>query len=182
MSEVEVPIVPATVEVVAVWFDRHARDLGAYAARRVGPSLARDVVADTFRVACERADAYDPARGGERAWLFGIATNLIRRHWRSEERRLRIQAQTVHSEPSPVDPLLRVEERLDARNRYHLVVDAVAALDPEDRDIVVLIAWEQMSSREAADVLGIQPGTVRSRLNRIRTHLTDVLQEGATHG
>lgn len=95
---------------------------------------------------------------------------------------LRIQAQTVRSEPSPVDPLLRVEERLDARSRYDLVVDAIAALDPEDRDIVVLIAWEQMSSREAAEVLGIQPGTVRSRLNRIRTHLTDVLQEGTNHG
>lgn len=171
-----------TVETVADWFDRHSRDLGAYAARRVGPSLARDVVADTFRVACERIDGYDPRRGGERAWLFGIATNLIRRHWRTEERRLRIQAQAAQAEASPVDPLLRVEERLDARDRYHLVVDAIATLIPEDRDLVVLIAWEQMSSREAAHVLGIQPGTVRSRLNRIRNQLAHTIQEGATHG
>lgn len=169
-------------EVVADWFDRHADDLGAYAARRVGTSLARDVVAETFRFAFERIDDYDAQRGGERAWLFGIATNLIRRHWRTEERRLRVQARAAGADTRALDPLLQVEERLDARNRYELVVDAIAALDPDDRDLVVLIAWEQMTSREAADVLGIRPGTVRSRLNRIRTHLAQTVREGAPHG
>jgi RNA polymerase sigma factor (sigma-70 family) len=182
MSDVEVPAVRPSAEVVADWFDRHADDLGAYAARRVGATLARDVVADTFRFALERFDDYDAHRGGERAWLFGIATNLIRRHWRTEERRLRIQARAAGIDTPALDPLLQVEERLDARTRYDLVIDAIAALDPDDRDLVVLIAWEQMTSREAADVLGVRPGTVRSRLSRIRTHLSQIVREGAPHG
>ena len=70
--------------VVAVWFDLHARSLGAYAARRVGSTLARDIVAETFRVAWEQREQYDANLGGQRAWLFGIATNLICRHWRAE--------------------------------------------------------------------------------------------------
>lgn len=139
-------------------------------------------MSDTFRVACERFDDYDADRGGERAWLFGIATNLIRRHWRTEERRLRVQAGSVSLDAPPVDPLLRVDDRLDASNRYERVVDAIATLHPDDRDLVVLIAWEQMTSREAAEVLGIPPGTIRSRLNRIRTHLTKRVNEGETRG
>lgn len=182
MYDVNVPTVGCDAEVVWAWFDEHARSLGSYAARRVGPNLARDVVAETFRIACEQYDQFDPGRGAERAWLFGIATNLIRRHWRTEERRLRIQAQASRIDSTRGDPLLRVDERLDASKHYQRVVDAVAKLDPEDRDLLVLIAWEQMTSREAAAVLGIPAGTVRSRLTRIRTHLAENVPEGDTNG
>lgn len=167
---------------VAVWFDRHARALGDYAARRVGTSLARDIVAETFRVACERLDVYEPGRGGERAWLFGIATNLIRRHWRTEERRLRVQARAAQRDERVVDPLLRVDEQVHARARYELVVDAISALSAGDRDVLVLVAWEQMNSREVADVLGIPAGTVRSRLSRIRVELARTADQGDAHG
>lgn len=182
MPDVDVSVVPPPVDVVAGWFDRHAASIGRYASRRVGPGLARDIVSDTFRVACERFDEFDATRGGERPWLFGIATNLIRRHWRTEERRLRIQAHAVRIEGQPVDPLLRVDDRLDASARYDRVVDAVATLDPQDRDLLVLIAWEEMTSREAAEVIGIPSGTVRSRLNRIRTHLAQIVNEGEPNG
>lgn len=180
MPDLNVPAVRCDAEVVSAWFDEHAPSLGSYAARRVGPSLARDIVAETFRIACEQYDQFDPSRGAERAWLFGIATNLIRRHWRTEERRLRIQAHASRIDSTRGDPLLRVDERLDASRQYQRVVDAVAELDPEDRDLLVLIAWEQMTSREVAAVLGIPAGTVRSRLKRIRTHLAENVPEGAT--
>lgn len=182
MPDVNVPTAPYDAAVVAAWFDQHAAALATYAARRVGPTLARDVVADTFRIACVKFDQFDPGQGSERAWLFGIATNLIRRHWRTEERRLRIQAQAFRINSTSGDPLLRVDERLDAREHYQRVVDAVAELDPEDRDLLVLIAWEQMNSREAAAVLGIPAGTVRSRLRRIRTHLAENVSEGDSNG
>ncbi|BAN01560.1 putative RNA polymerase ECF subfamily sigma factor [Ilumatobacter coccineus YM16-304] len=172
---------PAT-EVVADWFDQHARALAGYATRRVGANLARDIVADTFRIALQQLDGYEPGRGGERAWLFGIASNLIRRHWRTEERRLRIQARSARADVQPVDPLLRVDERLDASAHYQRVVDAVATLDPDDRDLLILIAWEQFTSREAAAALGIPPGTVRSRLTRIRAQLAQIVRQGETDG
>lgn len=184
MPDVEAPAKRSdhAPEVVADWFDRHAQALAGYAARRVGPTLARDIVADTFRIALQQFDSFESARGGERAWLYGIASNLIRRHWRTEERRLRIQARSARSDVAPVDPLLRVDERLDAHAHYERVVDAVARLDPDDRDLLILIAWEQLTSREAAAVLGIPPGTVRSRLSRVRTQLAQVVQQGDTHG
>ena len=183
MSETNVPAASATDVVVAGWFDEHAQPLATYAARRVGASLARDIVAETFRVACEDFDRFDPGRGVERGWLFGIATNLIRRHWRTEERRLRVQAEATRVGLAvPIDPILRADERIDAHARLNRVVDAVSMLEVEDRDLLILIAWEQMTSREAAAVLGIPPGTVRSRLNRIRTHLAETVEEGDRHG
>lgn len=59
----------------------------------------------------------------------------------TEERRLRVQARAACADTPTLDPLLQVEERVDARSRYELVVDAIAALDPDDSDLVVLIAW-----------------------------------------
>lgn len=145
----------------------------AYAARRVGPIVGRDVVADTFRVALERLDTFDPSRGDERAWLFGIATNVLRRHWRTEERRLQAQARAVALEARQIDPLIAVVDSMDARRVFDRVAAAVANLDPEDRDLLVLVAWEHMTSREVAAVLGIPAGTVRSRLRRIRRQLAE---------
>jgi RNA polymerase sigma-70 factor (ECF subfamily) len=171
-------VVPDAAESVAAWFDRHAPAIAAYATRRVGLTAARDVVADTFRVALEQFDVFDSARGNERAWLFGIATNVIRRHWRTEERRLRAQVRSVRADVRPVDPLLRIDDSVDAHRAYERIVDVVAQLPPDDRDLLVLVAWERMSSNEAASVLGIPPGTVRSRLHRLRTQLA----EGTTHG
>jgi RNA polymerase sigma-70 factor (ECF subfamily) len=184
MPDVDSPAVRSVADrkVVAGWFDAHARALAGYATSRVGQSLGRDIVADTFRIALEQIDTYDRGRGGERAWLFGIASNLIRRHWRSEERRLRIQARSLRADPLPVDPLLRVDERLDASADYQRVVDAVGTLDPDDRDLLVLVAWEQLSSREAAEVLGVPPGTVRSRLARIRARLAQIVRQGDSDG
>jgi len=181
MSDANVSSLRPGGEVVAVWFDLHARSLGSYAARRVGSTLARDIVAETFRVAWEQRDQYDANLGGERAWLFGIATNLIRRHWRAEERRLRVQARAVRIETDYGDPLLPVDDRIDASRRFDRLIDAVGSLDPEDRDLLVLVAWEQMTSREVAEVLGIPAGTVRSRLKRIRVRLAAGVREGDCH-
>jgi RNA polymerase sigma factor (sigma-70 family) len=162
---------PRAAAVVAQWFDRHVDALYSYVARRVGSDLARDVVADTYRYALERFDHFDHRRGDERAWLFGIATNLVRRHWRTEERRLRTQCRAVAGNTASVDPLLAIEDGFDARRRLQLLVEMVGRLPADDRDLLVLIAWEGMSSVEAAAVLGIPGGTVRSRMNRIRAEL-----------
>jgi RNA polymerase sigma factor (sigma-70 family) len=156
---------------LAVWFDRHVDAVHRYVARRVGGNLARDVVAETFRIAVEHVDGYDAARGSERSWLFGIATNLVRRHWRSEERRLRAYAATARRSEVHGDPLLAVEDSVDAGRRLDRLVDAVARLSPEDRDVLVLVAWEGMSSADVAAVLGVPHGTVRSRLSRVRAQL-----------
>jgi DNA-directed RNA polymerase specialized sigma24 family protein len=74
----------AEPEQFALLFRRHASDLGRYAARRLGPGPAEDIVAETFLAAFRHRDRYDVTRSDARPWLYGIAGNLIRRHYRDE--------------------------------------------------------------------------------------------------
>src|SRR5882672_10516972 len=67
-------------------FERYSGLLYGYCARRIGADLAEDLVAETFLTAFERRDRFDPAAPNARAWLFGIATNLLRNHRRTEQR------------------------------------------------------------------------------------------------
>lgn len=164
--------------VVAGWFDEHVGTIHRFAARRIGEQDAWDVTAETFRVALERFDEYDAGRGHERAWLYGIASNLLRRHWRTEARRLRARARSAMPADVAGDPLLTVDSRIDAARDVDGVIAAVDRLDPDDRELLILVVWEQLSSAEAGRAIGIPSGTVRSRLNRIRTELRH--QQGAT--
>ncbi len=171
----------AAIAAVRSWYVDNASDVHGYAARRVGRHLADDVVTDTFRQAIESFDSFDPEQGGERAWLFGIANNLLRRHWRTEQRRRDALERTVIAEQTDrpsADVAAGAVGRLDARAEAAGVLSAVGQLLPDDYDLLVLTAWEHMSSSEAAAVLGIPAGTVRSRLHRIRKEL-DTVRHGA---
>jgi hypothetical protein len=81
-------------EAFAGLYDRHAALLHRYVARRLGDVAADDVVADTFHDAFRRRDKYDLTAADARPWLYGIATNLIGKHSRSEARMLRAYART----------------------------------------------------------------------------------------
>jgi len=151
-----------------------------YLARRLGRDLAGDLTADTFRIAIERLDHYDPSLGSQRSWLFGVATNLLRRHWRTEERRLRALSRQVHAGIPSIDPLQRVNERIDAVASVDRLMAAVAELPGDDRDLLALVAWEGCSHREVADILQIPMGTVRSRLHRVRGLLRALINTSDT--
>lgn len=180
VTDVRDPIDPAVGD-AAVLYEEHVGAIHAYVARRVGRELAADVTAETFRIAIDQRHSFDPERGSARAWLFGIATNLIRRHWRTEERRLRAMARSVshgdQSSDQTSDPIDRVAERVDAGSDARAVLAAVAALESADRELLVLIVWEELRHDEVAQVLGIPIGTVRSRLHRIRRQLRKSMSE-----
>jgi RNA polymerase sigma-70 factor (ECF subfamily) len=156
-------------------YDKHSRDLFAYLARRVGRDLAEDLLAETFRVLIESYGTYDRQRGSERMWLYGIATNLVRRHWRTEQRRLLTLQRAAAREQSSIDPLLTLVEsaagRVDAQHEAACVLEAVVALSPDDRDLLILSGWEHLNSTEIGRVLDVPPATVRSRLRRLRSEL-----------
>jgi RNA polymerase sigma-70 factor (ECF subfamily) len=157
-------------------FRDHAQAVYAFVARRLGRQLASDLTADTFRIALEQADRYDAARGEERAWLFGIANNLVRRHWRTETRRLQAMARAAHDAGPIGDPLLETIDRIDALSSHGQLLLAIAELDPDDRDLLVLVGWERCSYADAAAALGIPAGTARSRMHRIRRTLRTSLR------
>jgi RNA polymerase sigma factor (sigma-70 family) len=157
----------------AAIFDRHFDAIHAYLQRRLGRDLAEELAAETFLVAFDRREGYDHAHRDALPWLLGIATNLMRRHWRREEREFRAYAR------SATDPVLDafdgLEERLDASGERRRLVEALAALSGPERDALLLAAWADLSYAEIATALEVPIGTIRSRLSRARERIVTAL-------
>jgi RNA polymerase sigma-70 factor (ECF subfamily) len=165
---------PATFGII---FDRHYDGVYRFLARRLGPAVAADLASETFTRAFAGRRRYRPdVADSARPWLFGIATNLLRHHHRSESRQLRAYARTG------VDPVLdatpQVETRADAAVAGPRLAAALAALRPDERDVLLLFAWADLSYAEIAEALGLELGTVRSRLSRARVKVRELLGAG----
>jgi RNA polymerase sigma factor (sigma-70 family) len=149
-------------------FDRHAPYIHRYLARRVGRQAADDLVAETFLVAFRKRIGYDPRFADARPWLYGIATNLIAQHRRQESRQFYLR-QAAGPAPLAHDWAERSVVDVTAQSVRVPLANALAGLARPDRDVLLLIAWEQLSYDEVARALGIPIGTVRSRLHRARS-------------
>jgi RNA polymerase sigma-70 factor (ECF subfamily) len=158
----------------ATLFDRHAPYTYRYLARRAGRQVADDLLAETFLAAFAKRDRYDLGHADARPWLYGIATNLVGQHRRDEARQYRIRQATV-IEPAIPGHAEQVAADVSARAVRTLLDAALAALPPGDRDVLLLIAWEQLSYQEVSQALAIPVGTVRSRLHRARAKVRQVL-------
>jgi RNA polymerase sigma-70 factor (ECF subfamily) len=143
-------------------FDRHFEAVHRYLHRRAGRDAADDLAAETFALAFERRATCR----GESAlpWLYGIATNLLRRRWRAERRQLRAYAR------SGVDRWADHEEetasRVDAAGAQ--LAGALAAMRSRERDALLLYALAGLSYEEVALALEVPIGTVRTWLHRAR--------------
>ncbi|MFC7384260.1 RNA polymerase sigma factor [Sphaerisporangium rhizosphaerae] len=160
-------------EMFAVVFDRHADEMFRYAARRLGAELAEDVVAETFLVAFRQRARYDLARPDARPWLYGITTNVASQHRRAERRRTRAAARVAADRPGTFDE--RSDERVAAQQLQPRLARALGALSARERDLLLLVAWADLSYEDVAEALGIPAGTVRSRLHRVRVKLRRAL-------
>ena len=158
----------------AVLFDRHAPHIHRYLARRVGRQVADDLVGETFLAAFARRDRYDLAYTDARPWLYGIATNLAGQHHRDEARQHRIRQATA-AEPAVPGHAEQVAADVTAQAMRTLLGTALAALPAADRDVLLLIAWEQLTYQEVSRALAIPVGTVRSRLHRARVRVRQIL-------
>jgi RNA polymerase sigma factor (sigma-70 family) len=161
-------------EQFAVLFQRHAATITRYVTRRLGPDLAEDIVADTFLAAFRQRGSYDVTRDDALPWLYGIAGNLVRRHHRDEVRKLRA-LQRTGTDPVAQEFTDLVDTRLSADATSRIVAAAVASLDLRQRDVVLLVAWAELTYDQVAEALGIPEGTVRSRMNRARARLRAAL-------
>ena len=159
----------------AAVYDRHAGVLFRFLVRRVGRDTADELLGETFRIAFERRATFDTTRPDARPWLYGIATNLIARHRRAEMRRIRATARLV-SVPSGDAVADRVAADVDARDIWPAVAEAIAELPDRERDALLLLVWEELSYDEIASALQIPVGTVRSRLNRARRRIRELVE------
>jgi RNA polymerase sigma factor (sigma-70 family) len=161
-------------ELFALLFRRHAGHIARYAARRLGAGPAEDIVAETFLAAFRQRGGYDVTRPDARPWLYGIAGNLIRRHYRDEIRELRALERTG-TDPVAESFTDQADSRLAADAASRAVAAAIASLDPGQRDVLLLITWAGLTYDQVAEALGVPEGTVRSRMSRARARLRAAL-------
>jgi RNA polymerase sigma-70 factor (ECF subfamily) len=159
----------------AVVFDRHFTAIHRYLARRAGREVADDLASLCFTVAFERRRSFDPRFGDARPWLYGIATNLLRDHWRSEER----VSATVARLRDDRSRSGRMDGAVVGGGDAELA-RALASLDPGQRDVLLLYAWEELSYQEISVALSVPVGTVRSRLARARERVRAELDAPVT--
>jgi RNA polymerase sigma factor (sigma-70 family) len=143
-------------------FRRHAPRLHAYVKRRLGPSLADDVVSETFTTAFRRRETFDE-RAEFGAWLWGIASNLIAKHHRQETRMYRAFARTG-VDPAEDGVAQVASDRATAAALGPRLAKALASLSSQDRNAVLLLAWGELSYAEIAAALDLPLGTVKMRM------------------
>ena len=159
-------------EAFAAVFDRHWPAIHRFCVSRSGPA-GEDVAAEVFRVAFDGRAGYDTTRVDAAPWLYGIATNLLRRHFRSAERG-RVAA--LRSIPVPdADPADDALGRVEAAQLGPRLAAALGAIGAAERDTLLLHAWADLTYEQIALATGVPVGTVRSRINRarerVRAHL-----------
>src|SRR5262245_10743008 len=161
-------------EAFGLIYDRHAATVLRFLGRRVGAKVAEGLLGELFRIAFERRKTFDAARGSALPWLYGIGSNVLLKHRRAEARRLRANARMAAA--------LQAADRragaaaLDARVLYPRVAQAVEALPDDERETLLLFVWEDLPYQSVAEALELPVGTVRSRLNRARARLRELLE------
>jgi RNA polymerase sigma-70 factor (ECF subfamily) len=147
-------------------FDRHFLAVHRYLARRVGRERADDLASQTFVVAFERRASFRAEAASARPWLLGIATNLLLNDRRSERRLLEALARAGAELGAGASQVERPPGAVDSE-----LAAALAGLEADRRDVLVLVAWGELSYEEVAEALAVPVGTVRSRLSRARAQL-----------
>jgi RNA polymerase sigma factor (sigma-70 family) len=161
-------------EAFGLIYDRHAPIILRFLGRRVGAEAAEGLGGELFRIAFERRKTFDASRASALPWLYGIGSNLLRKHRRGEARRLRASARMAAGR-EPAERRASAAA-LDARLLFPRVADAIEALPDGEREALLLFAWEDLSYHGVAEALELPIGTVRSRLNRARARLRELLE------
>lgn len=166
-------------EAFAEIFERHAAEIHRYLGRRVG-DLADDLLSEAFLTAFRKRADYRAETVDVRPWLYGIAANLVRRHHREETTRYKALARTV-PDVTATEEWDAAGARVDAQRLGPALATALAEIEERDREVLLLVAWGDLSYADVSAALDIPLGTVRSRLHRARrqvqAHLVLTTQE-----
>lgn len=156
-------------------FDRHYMVIYRHLARRAGPDVGAEVASEVFVRAFAARKRYRTEYASARPWLFGIATNLLRQHFRSSRRATTAFWKVAgRSERATPDGSSAADARVDAEALGGRLRAGLDGLRERDREVLLLYAWEDMTYAEIADALGIPIGTVRSRLARARRRFREL--------
>jgi len=152
-----------TEERFSGFFAEHFDDIWRFARRRTDSGAeADDVAAETFAVAWRRRN--DVPEDSARLWLFGVARLVLANQRREAERRsrLRLRLTTTSAAPAVIDSVPPSEQ---------VVWVALAALSPEDRELLLMRAWDGLGVADIATILQISAANASSRLHKARRRL-----------
>ena len=154
-----------------VLFERHARKVYNHCFRRTASwADAEELTSAVFVEAWRRRRDVRPVKDSALPWLLGVANNLVLNHRRSLGR-YRAALARLPGPDAQVDPADDVAGRLADEARMRRVLDLVERLPPRHQEVLALCGWAELTYDEAATVLGVPVGTVRSRLARARARL-----------
>lgn len=146
-------------------YDAHYSVVRAYAWRRE-PDTADDVAAETFALAWQRLDRIPDAA---LPWLLGVARNVRLNLTRGERRRREREARCAESDAAP--------SFTGAIEAHSSLLAALQKLPENDREILLLAAWERLDRADLAKVLGCSKATAAVRLFRARQRLAAALAD-----
>jgi RNA polymerase sigma-70 factor, ECF subfamily len=154
-----------TGEILRVFVAKHGPSVVRYVRRRVRPDDSDDLINEVFTIAWRRFRQIPP--GSERAWLYGVARRVIANYARAERRRhaslgrlgLSWLEGTHHVDDIAIEQIAVLEPRLLA---------VVRQLNPDDREVLLLTAWEELDAHDIAIVLSISEPAARKRLSRAK--------------
>ncbi len=160
----------STADVLVALHAEHGRGLWGYVLRLTGGDRARaeDVVQETLIRAWRHPEVLTRPPGAVRSWLFTVARRLVIDQWRAGR-----EISTDEPPETGAGPDTWTDEVLDG----WIVADALARLTPEHRQVVVLCYFRGLSVAEAARILGIPDGTVKSRTHYALRALRLALEE-----
>lgn len=146
--------------------------LSAFAARRVGQDLAADAVSETMAKSIAAIDRFEWRGGGFDAWIFSILRNVITDIHRRQGRFAEDEpADEPSSDSGPLEHLLDTEEASEMR-------DAFMRLNDGDRELLELRVIAGLDAIQVGEVLGKNPGAVRTAQSRALIRLRTILEGG----
>ena len=159
-------------------FDQYSQPVYSFLYRLTGREcLAEDLAQEAFLTFVRAPDRFDPSRGTVKTYLFSIARNLARKHYRDHRTEEPLDEDAAY--PLAIDPRAGLEVQ-------SAVAGAVASLPPLQQEALILFEYEGATLEEIAQIVGADAGTVKSRLHRARARLKRVLAPfrsgGKVHG
>jgi RNA polymerase sigma factor (sigma-70 family) len=175
------PATGAVAEFEALYRANVAAVTAYFARRSAEPQTVADLTADTFVQVITSFATFDPRKGTPRAWVFGIARRIYAAHCQAHsQERSRVERLAGRRELAS-DEVGDLIDRIDAERAGRALVSGLTTLPAADRAVIELVDLAGLQAKEAAQVLGIAPGTLRIRLMRARARLRKAVSPDLAH-
>jgi len=159
-------------------YEEHYADIRSYCLRRLPVEAANDAASEIFIVAWRKLDEV-PEGPSARLWLFGVAKNVIAHQHRSRLQVRRLRSKLAQTADRSLDAAA-TESVVVRRSQDQAVLEVLNRLKPDDRELIRLKMWEELSHAEIGEVFGISAHAVDMRLQRAGKKLARLLS--ATKG